>query len=145
MRRERLNRRQSRSAFTLMEVLLVLVILVILGSIVGVAINSSRKKAFANAAAVQIKSLKGPLENYNLDIGSYPSTQQSLQALRAAPPDLANPAKWSGPYLSSELEPDPWGNPYQYEGAGAQYRIWSFGPNGVNEQGGGDDISVVGE
>lgn len=144
MRRRKADRR-TRSGFTLMEVLLVLVILVILGGVVGVAINSSRKRAFANSALVQLKSLKGPLESFNLDIGAYPSSQQGLAALRVAPADLPNPAKWSGPYLSSDLEPDPWGNAYQYEGGGTQYRAWSFGPNGVNEQGGGDDISVVGE
>ncbi|MFO0871598.1 MAG: type II secretion system major pseudopilin GspG [Pirellulales bacterium] len=147
MRRVKIQRRQrsQRRGFTLMEVLLVLVILVILGGIVGVAINSSRKRAFVNSALVQLKAFKGPLESYNLDIGSYPSSQQGLQALRQSPPDLANPAKWSGPYLDGDLEADPWGNPYQYEGAGTQYRIWSFGPNGVNEQGGGDDLAVVGE
>lgn len=144
MRRTKTVRRR-RGGFTLMEVLLVLVILVILGSIVGVSINASRKKALANSALVQLKSLKGPLESFNLDIGSYPSTQQGLQSLRVAPADLANPAKWSGPYTEGDIASDPWGNPYQYEGAGAQYRIWSFGPNGVDEQGAGDDISVAGE
>ncbi len=136
--------RRRRGGFTLMEVLLVLVILVILGSIVGVSINASRKKALANSALVQLKSLKAPLESFNLDIGTYPSTQQGLASLRAAPADLANPAKWSGPYTEAEIATDPWGNPYQYEGGGTQYRIWSFGPNGVNEQGGGDDIAVEG-
>ncbi|MFO0903633.1 MAG: type II secretion system major pseudopilin GspG [Pirellulales bacterium] len=144
MRRTKTVRRR-RGGFTLMEVLLVLVILVILGSIVGVSINASRKKALRNAADVQLKTLKGPLENFNLDIGSYPSTQQGLQALRAAPADLANPAKWDGPYLGADVPNDPWNNPYQYEGVGTQFRIWSFGPNGVDEQGAGDDIQVVGE
>ena len=68
-----------------------------------------------------------------LDVGSPPS---SLDALISAPPDLANPAKWQGPYLEKQQIPvDPWNNPYQYEvtdPTNGKFRIWSPGPPGAN-------------
>ncbi|MFM7843430.1 MAG: type II secretion system major pseudopilin GspG [Planctomycetota bacterium] len=140
------NQRQRRKlAFTLMEVLLVLVILVILGGIVGVSISATRKKGLVGACKVQLNSLKGPLESFYTDIGMYPSTQQGLAALRQPPGDLRNPAKWTGPYSGGDVEMDPWSNPYQYESDGISYRAWSCGPNGQNENGSGDDVMVVGE
>lgn len=136
---------RRKSGFTLMEVLLVLVILVILGGIVGVSISQTRRKGLIGACKVQLSSLKGPLESFYTDIGSYPSSQQGLGALRQPPGDLRNPAKWTGPYASGDVELDPWQNPYMYESDGTTYRIWSSGPNGQNENGGGDDVMVVGE
>lgn len=140
-----LRRPARRRGFTLMEILLVLVILVILGSMVGVFISGARKRAFTDAARNQLNLFKGQMEQYNLDIGAFPTAQQGLQALRQAPADLRNPAKWRGPYAGGDIPADPWGNPYEYEGDGAAYRIWSAGPNGLSEQGGGDDIMIVGE
>ncbi|HND52429.1 MAG TPA: type II secretion system major pseudopilin GspG [Pirellulaceae bacterium] len=139
------KQRDRRAAFTLMEVLLVLVILVILGGIVGVSISQTRKKGLTGTAKVQLSALKGPLENYSTDNGRYPSSQQGLSALRQAPSDLANPQKWQGPYTEAEVGLDPWGNPYQYESDGSSYRVWSWGPNGVNDQGGNDDILIEGQ
>lgn len=143
MARNRNSRR--RIGFTLMEVLLVLVILVILGSVVGVSISNTRKKGLIGSAKVQLNAFKGPLENYHTDLGGYPTTQQGLQALRVAPADLRTPAKWAGPYTGGEIMADPWGNAYEFESDGATYRMWSWGPNATNEQGGGDDVLVTGE
>ena len=140
-----LSRRRRSAAFTLMEILLVLVILVILGGIVGVSLSSARKKGFTGSAKVQLNAFKQALDGYFNDVGNYPTTQQGLQALRQAPPDLRNPAKWAGPYTGGEIGLDPWGNPFQYESDGATFRAWSFGANGQDEQGGGDDVTVVGE
>jgi general secretion pathway protein G len=62
--------------------------------------------------------------------------------LRAAPSDLANPAKWDGPYLDKTVPADPWGKPYQYASPGTHnadgYDVWSNGPDGVS--GTDDDI-----
>lgn len=139
------NARRPRRGFTLMEILLVLVILVILGSMVGVFISGARKRAFSDASRNQLNLFKSQLEQYYTDIGTFPTTQQGLVALRQPPGDLRNPAKWRGPYAGGDIPADPWGNPYEYNGDGAAYSIWSYGPNGVSEQGGGDDIALYGE
>lgn len=139
--RKRSGRRGRRSGFTLMEVLLVLAILVILGSMVGIFINAMQKGAYEDIARSQISMFDGPLGAYRLHVGSYPSTTQGLAALIAPSADLRNPAKWRGPYLSKqEIPNDPWDNPYQYELVGSeQYHIWSWGADGAS--GTEDDIS----
>lgn len=134
--------RQRRRGFTLIEVLLVLVILVILGSMVVFQVGRSQKKALVNQAKAQIGAFELPLGQYHLDVLDYPSPSAGLEALRSQPADLANPAKWNGPYLNKQVPLDPWGRPYQYMAPGKMnldgFDIWSFGPDGVD--GTEDDI-----
>ncbi|MCI0360428.1 MAG: type II secretion system major pseudopilin GspG [Planctomycetaceae bacterium] len=138
------TRRPRRRGFTLMEVLLVLAILVVLGSMVTVGYLRLQVNANKDAARAQIGFLDDAIQNYALNIGSCPTTQQGLEALRVAPSDLRNPAKWAGPYLSQAIPPDPWGQPYQYEQISAEeFRIWSNGPDG--QQGSEDDIDPARE
>lgn len=131
--------RRRKDGFTLMEVLLVLAILVILGSMVTYYFVGAQKKGYAKAALTQIGMFERMLTDYRLDVGSYPTTDQGLQALRVPPGDLANSNKWAGPYAAKEIPADPWGNPYQYERPTADtYRIWSWGADGQN--GSEDDV-----
>ena len=135
------NRRAARGGLTLIEVLLVLVILVILGSIVGVGIRQAQKKALRDAAEAQLHGLKQGVKNYELDIRRYPTT---LQALVEMPSDLANPQRWrEGGYLDAKQLPvDPWDSAYQYELVDSEnFRIWSNGPDG--QKGSEDDIVVT--
>lgn len=134
------QRRRHRRGFTLMEVLLVLAILVILGSMVGFFIAGMQKGAYEDLARSQIGMFESQLDAYRLHVGTYPNSNQGLQALRTPPADLQNPAKWRGPYSQKEIPADPWSNPYQYELAGAeQYRIWSWGADGAD--GTEDDVA----
>jgi general secretion pathway protein G len=128
---------QSRSrrgrGFTLIEVLMVLMILVI---IAGFAVNTYRNalyKAKIQAAKVDIGSFKTPLAMYSMDIGMFPTTNQGLQALRSPPADLPNAQAWNGPYFDNDIPMDPWSRPYNYISPGRynpDYDVWSLGPNG---------------
>jgi general secretion pathway protein G len=141
MKKSRL-RRARRRGFTLMEVLLVMAILVILGSMVGFGVIKMKRNADEDAARVQISLFEQLLTAYRLDVGSYPNSNQGLQALILQPSDLPNPAKWRGPYTDKQIPMDPWGQPYQYELLNAdQFRIFSFGADMVN--GSEDDISNI--
>lgn len=135
------HRPQRREAFTLIEVLLVLVILVILGSLVGIQIRSAQKKGLVNSAKAQIGMFKTPLDMYQLDLGSYPSASSGLEALRTAPGDVQD-SKWQGPYLEKAVPADPWGRQYQYANPGKHntdgYDVWSLGPDGSD--GTDDDV-----
>ncbi len=146
MRRRSISRssRQHRRGFTLMEVLLVLAILVILGSIVVVNFSGVFASSKIKAAKAQINQFETQLEIYQLDLGMYPTTQQGLQALRTPPPDLSDVTKWGpgGPYVKEDIPKDPWGADYVYENLGSnQFRITSPGPDGTI--GTGDDISNI--
>ena len=136
-----LTAKHRRDGFTLIEVLLVLVILVILASLVGFYARGAQKTALENAARSQIGNFKTCIEGYQLDVRSYPSTSQGLQALITPPSDLRNAERWKGPYMDAREVPlDPWDSPYQYQLIDPDnYRIWSVGPDGAD--GSEDDIS----
>ena len=90
------------------------------------------------------KRLKGALETMRLDIGRFPTQDEGLQLLTAAPVDDRIKARWRGPYLDEEVPLDPWKNPYQYSlpGTGAQpYALYSFGADG-KRGGEGDDADI---
>ena len=138
-----MNRRpRRRTAFTLMEILLVLAILVVLGSMVSLGYVKIQQEANKKAAKAQLTLLEGAVNTYILDVGSPPS---DLSGLVTVPGDLANPQKWAGPYLDKQdLPADPWNQPFQYEivdQANAKFRIWSNGPD--QQPGSSDDISTA--
>jgi len=133
---------RRRRGFTLIEVLMVLVILVIIMSLAVGSYTSAQKKAQINAAKAQIGLFETPLETYHLDMNAYPSSNQGLEALRSPPSDVQNSEKWGGPYLNKPIPLDPWGHSYQYVSPGKynpdSYDVWSVGPDGVD--GTNDDI-----
>ena len=135
------SRRHRRSAFTLMEILLVLAILVVLGSMVGVGYVQIQKNAMKNSARAQVTQLESAVKLYLLDVGTPPT---DLTALLQLPPDVSE-TKWGGPYLEKqELPLDPWNQEYQYEIVDPQagtFRIWSNGPD--QQPGSTDDISTT--
>jgi general secretion pathway protein G len=135
-------RGSRRGGLTLIEVLLVLVILVIIASLAVTAYGPMEQKARINATKTQLSAFKTPLQAYKLDLGTFPSTAQGLDALRTVPSGLTSQNKWNGPYLDSAVPLDPWGNQYQYEFPGKQQSdlpdIWSMGPDGINNN--EDDI-----
>jgi len=80
-------------------------------------------------AALQIHAFLNALEAYRADCGAYPTSSQSLDALRTNP----GKAEWRGPYLSQDVPVDPWGRPYVYRHSGVQVDkpvILSYGADG---------------
>ena len=144
MNQRRRNRRRRRPSqgFTLMEVLLVLAILVILGTLVVANFSGIFAASKIKVAKSQLHAFETQLDIYQLDVGVYPSTQQGLASLRAAPADLPDPSKWTGPYAKKDIPKDPWGSDYMYELINAaQYKVLSAGPDG--QQNTDDDIVFV--
>ena len=96
-------------------------------------------KSNTKIAKAQIDSLEKALDQYRLDVGGYPTTEQGLEALNTRPQNLD---KWAGPYLKKAVPLDPWGHAYQYIYPGIHrpknYDLFSAGPDGV--PGTDDDI-----
>lgn len=116
--------------FTLLELLVVVAIIGLLAAYVGPRYFSQLSKSETAVAKAQIEAFSKALDQYRLDVGRFPTTEQGLAALMAAPG--AN-KKWNGPYLSKEIPPDPWGNAYVYHAPGAKgdYDIVSYGKDGA--------------
>jgi general secretion pathway protein G len=135
----------NERGFTLIEIMVVVVILGMLASYVAVRWVGQTEKAQRTQARVQIETLGTALALYKLDNGTYPSTEQGLQAL-VEPPTVGNlPRKWKeGGYLEKKQVPkDPWGYDYVYLSPGLHddYDISSYGNDGA--QGGeGKDADV---
>lgn len=133
----------SSHAFTLVELMIVVIIIAALAAMVVPRLGSRSEQAKVAVAQADINSNIGlALKLYKLDNGRYPTTSQGLKALLSKPSASPAPANWNGPYL--EKEPmDPWKNPYQYKSPGSHnpdgYDLYSSGLDGV--EGNEDDVA----
>ena len=120
---------QGQAGFTLLELLVVLTIIGLLVAFVAPRFMGQVGKSEVKVVRAQIKALEDALDQYRLDVGRYPSTDQGLQALFTSP---SGETRWQGPYLRKALPPDPWGNPYQYRSPGqfSEVDLFSLGKDG---------------
>jgi general secretion pathway protein G len=125
---------KEESGLTLLELLVVMVIIGLLAGYVAPKYFSQVGKSEVKAAQAQLDSLGKALDQYRLDTGHYPATEQGLGALMTKP---ASEPRWQGPYLKKAVPPDPWGRPYAYKypGEHSEYDLYSYGKDG---QPGGD-------
>jgi len=139
--RARGQARRSQAGFTLLELLVVIVIIGLLAAYVGPKYFAQLGKSEVTIAKAQIESLEKSLDTYRLDVGRYPTTEEGLGALMAAPATAT--AKWNGPYLKKAIPPDPWGHAYIYRAPGskAEYEIVSTGKDG-QPGGTGEDADI---
>ena len=130
-----------RRGFTLLELLVVMVIIGLLAGYVGPKFFGQIGKSEVKAARAQIDALQKSLDQYRLDVGRYPSTEQGLAVLVSKP---ADEPKWAGPYLAKALPKDPWGHDYQYRAPGehGEYDLLSFGKDG-RAGGEGEDADLT--
>jgi general secretion pathway protein G len=91
--------RSGRRGFTLIEILVVIIVLGLLAALVGPRILGRVSEAKSATARTQIELLGMALDNYRLDNGAYPTTEQGLDALQAKPTREPIPLNWRGPYL----------------------------------------------
>jgi general secretion pathway protein G len=132
--------RALHKAFTLIELLLVLVIIAVLAAVVVPKMVGRTEDAKIKATKGSIAGIKTALETFEVDNGRFPTTEEGLQALVNAP---AGMNEWHGPYVDKQhIAADAWGNPFQYRYPGPQnpsgFDLSSFGPDGRESQ---DDIT----
>jgi general secretion pathway protein G len=126
--------------FTLLELLVVMVIIGLLVGYVAPMYFKQVGKSEVKAARAQIESFGKALDQYRLDTGHYPTSEQGLQALILKP---ADEPRWDGPYLKKGVPNDPWGSAYQYKrpGVKGEYDIISLGKDGA-PGGTGEDADI---
>lgn len=127
--------RFNRKGFSLVEMLIVIALIAVIGTLLIGRIGTLFEGSQEDIAQQFVQnSLQAPLLQYRIHMGSYPSTDQGLEALLRAPDGRSD--RWRGPYID-RLPEDPWGRPYQYEYPGTHntdsYDVWSMGPGGTEE------------
>jgi general secretion pathway protein G len=126
------RRGSGRLGFTLIEILVVITVIGLLSALVGPRILGRVSEAKSATAKAQLEMLSLALDNYRLDNGSYPTTEQGLVALQEKPSRDPAPLNWRGPYLKRSIPADPWGRPYVYRSPG-------------EHDPGGNDLSTLGK
>ena len=129
--------------FTLLELLVVLLIIGMLAAIVGPRYFAQLGKSQVTVARVQIDVFTKAIDNFRLDVGRFPTTEEGLNALVVKPADVDN---WTGPYLKKGVPLDPWGHPYVYQvpGTKGDYAVISYGRDG-RPGGTGEDADISSE
>ena len=132
---------RRRAGFTLLELLVVMVIIGLLAGYVGPKLFGQIGKSEVKIARAQIDGLSKALDQFRIDTGRYPTTEQGLAALTLKP---ANEIKWAGPYLAKTTPKDPWGNDYRYVSPGehGDYDLQSHGRDG-RPGGDGEDADLT--
>ncbi len=138
-----------RSAFTLIEVLLVIAILVVLGTVSVVGYTRIKQGTDKKTAKLLIDSTADAVRLYQLAMNELPETDTGLTALFQAPDEDDAKEKWvdgGGPFLKdSKIPIDSWQMELKYEklddaeGTGPGFRVYSYGPD--KAEGTDDDIS----
>jgi general secretion pathway protein G len=115
--------------FTLLELLVVMVIIGLLAGYVAPKYFSQIGKSEVKAARAQIEALEKALDQFRIDTGRYPTTEEGLAVLLARP---GNEPRWAGPYLRKAVPADPWGQPYVYRfpGERGDFDVLSYGKDG---------------
>jgi general secretion pathway protein G len=133
--------RRPAAGFTLLELLVVLVIIGLLVGYVAPRYFAQVGKSEVKVTRAQIKALEDALDQYRLDVGRYPDSDQGLAALNSQP---AGEERWQGPYLRKEVPNDPWGQPYQYKQPGEHGEIDLFSLGKDGQPGGAGEAADIG-
>ncbi len=135
----------TRRAFTIIEVMIVIAIILALSGLVGFALLGRRDDAKLKLAEVDMNNIKSAIKVFRLDFDRVPSDEEGLAVLwtKASIQSEEDQAKWKG-YLESPLPNDRWGTPWGYRAESQTrdggYDLWSYGPD--KEDGTEDDINA---
>lgn len=143
--RLRAGRRWQRRAFTLIEVIIVLAIVLLLSGLVGVAVMQRQRDAREQGVKIELNTIRNAMELFYLDFDRYPTEEEGIAVLwdkSKLVGDEEETTRWRR-YLTRPLPNDRWGSPWGYSpesdrGEEGEYELWSYGPD--RQDGTDDDI-----
>ena len=131
---------RNNRGFSLIEIMIVMIIIGLMVGLVGPKFIGQLGKAEQKTAKAQIEMLMTALDAYRLDVGSYPSQQESLEALVTDP----GADGWAGPYLrKNKIPDDPWKHPYLFQSPGEHGDVDIYSLGADNKEGGEDKDADV--
>lgn len=143
-----MHRSHHRRAFTILELLIVIGILLAIGALVVVNVMGSQEKADKKLTLVQLQAFQRALDAFKVDMKRYPSSEEGLKVLWSSEGlEDSDKSRWGGPYLTDPKKVDTWGSAWIYknpsEVEGIEFDIVSIGPD--RQEGNEDDISLAQE
>lgn len=136
------TRLPADAGLTILELMIVLVILSLIGTVVAVQVVGQMDRAKVDVATLQLRQVQNALTLFELDTHRHPTAGEGLGVLIAAPEELEG---WRGPYLkNASLVEDPWGQTIGYESSENDlYTLTSLGADGrKGGEGAAADISL---
>jgi len=126
------TQKNRTNAFTLVELMVVVVIIGILAATVLPSVMGHIGEAKISAAKADVTELESAVERFYVNMDRYPTVEEGLKVL-VDPPTTEDAKNWHGPYVK-QLRDDPWGNPIQYRYPGVHhptsFDVWSRGEGG---------------
>ena len=130
------KKKRRKNGFTLIELMVVIVIIGLLGTVVMLNVLPAQDKAQRTAAQANIAQLENAMEQYRIDNFGYPPT---IEALKTPPAGLAQPDRYRPGGYVREIPQDPWGRPFQVQVPGRDGRPFDIYSLGADGQPGGED------
>ena len=136
--------RTAARGFSLMEVMIVIVIILLISGLVAVNLFGQRDRAMEQTAEVQLQSIKDALRFFYLEYNRYPTADEGIAVLwdKERLDADAEDTKWRK-FMEEPKPADPWGSEWGYtdeSDEGHEFELWSYGPD--KEDGTDDDINV---
>ena len=135
--------KKSRNAFSLIELMIVIVILGLLAAMVMPSLTGKGEEAKRKLICVQMKSIyNSSLDMFRIDNGVYPSTEEGLEALVKNPDEEQYPSySPSGYFKDGKIPKDSWGKAFIYVKDGKSVELISLGAD--RKEGGKDEAKDI--
>jgi general secretion pathway protein G len=141
------RKNNKRKAFTLVELLVVVLIITMLAAFVAPRMFSGIGKTKADLTKAKMAIIENALARFYIDCGRYPDDSEGLDVLVMPPSDMEE-GKWSGPYLKRSDLLDLWEQPYIYVAEGeynpGSFDLISLGADAM-DGGEGDNMDIYNE